>query len=225
MFRKVQLLGRPQTFEFFNLEPTAPIETLNKERGVRSVTIDWVLDNLPHTSLIRRATEDIHDVLRSVEAERGCRAVIDARVQRLMPDMFPSIPGWHMDSVERDDFYGQPDVTKISDHISTFVCTMSSHPEGVSNTKFLADPLTVYVDEAKPIYKQIHEIAESKETWSLPDGHWAFMSHGHVHKASPTVRRGYRMFYRATVLPHVKPKNRGYTDVEQVYVLTEGGGW
>ena len=38
----------------------------------------------------------------------GLSAIIDVRVQRLMPGMFPSIPGWHCDAVPRCSYHGQP---------------------------------------------------------------------------------------------------------------------
>lgn len=226
MLRTVNLAANPQLFEVDPaLAGTFDVEQLNKERGVRSVSFDWIRYNVPASSLVYRLAEDIRDVAMAVAVDKHRVPVIDARVQRLMPGMFPSIPGWHLDGVARSEFHSQPDVTKIVEGVSTFVCTLSTHPEGVSNTRFLAEPASVEVDDTKPVYKQIHSQLIDAETVAVPDGYWAFMEQAHVHCASPTAHRGYRMFFRVTVLPDMMPKNRGFTDVEQVYLLSEENGW
>jgi hypothetical protein len=46
--------------------------------------------------------------------QEGLSAVIDVRVQRLMPGMFPSIPGWHCDAVPRNNYQGQPHFDAIN---------------------------------------------------------------------------------------------------------------
>jgi hypothetical protein len=209
---------------------TKSIEELSNERSVHSCSPNWVIQN--GSPLIKELTlEALKLQKHNYKLPKDLYLVIDTRVQRLMPGMYPSIPGWHCDAVPRSGYYSQPDLTKIHPNAVHFVTTISTHPEGVSNTLYMSTPLNIEFTQDQPIWKQAHRaVINSKENINTQfytglDGTFVVMSSNTLHTAQPTVNRGWRLFYRMSMMP-TPPTNDGkFVDQQQVYLLSEENGW
>src|SRR5690606_11438434 len=105
------------------------------------------------------------DMERAYEA--GLSEVIDVRVQRLMPGMYPSIPGWHCDAVPRPNYFAQPDFSLINPHTFHVTCLVDTSTERqlpVASTEFLAENLKFKYNEKAPVWQQLHRQIE-KQKW------------------------------------------------------------
>lgn len=155
-------------------------------------------------------------------------AVIDVRVQRLMPGMYPSIPGWHCDAVPRDGYYSQPDFTKANQDIRHLVVVQSTEDDGVSRTEYTKSEFNVDLDAKSGfIYKQLHDyIEKSPEVarWQCRQGVLYGFSHFQPHRTMPCTTRGWRMFFRLSYY-HNPPIANKVESVQQVYLLSEANGW
>ncbi len=197
------------------------------EHGVHSWSLDHVIRK--GTPTVARMAADLINVRdRFRDLHPGLFDVCDVRVQRLMPGMFPSIPGWHCDDVPRNGYHSQPDLGAARNGVGHVVGTLSSSGEGVSRTEFVAEEMASFrpiTDE--PVWRQLHRHVEEGEpaTWRAPDGWWVPITWRTPHRATPAVRRGFRIFFRMSMRPrpaHDEPQDR---TVEQVYLLTEENGW
>lgn len=158
----------------------------------------------------------------------GLSAVIDSRVQRLMPNQYPSIPGWHCDAVPRNSYHGQPDFDLINPSAFHVCVLLSSEPCGVSNTQYV-DQHTVFklfTEAGTSLYSQLHnEVERLKPTLlNVRDGQFIKFTPYTVHRAMPTVRRGWRMFFRFSMY-HKPPLENKIQSSMQVYQLSEANGW
>jgi hypothetical protein len=154
-------------------------------------------------------------------------AVIDVRVQRLMPGMYPSIPGWHCDGVPRDTYFAQPDFTKADKTMRHVTLIHSTADDWVSRTQFTEEAMSAELTpEAGMIYKQLHDQIEAYDTGRFqvePGVAYAF-SHFQPHRTMPTTTRGWRMFFRLSYY-HNPPVANKIESVQQVYLLSEANGW
>lgn len=151
--------------------------------------------------------------------------VIDTRVQRLMPGMYPSIPGWHCDGVPRDDYYAQPDFDLIDPSVRHYLALIATDKH-VSNTEFLSEPIKASLDYEKgAMYKQLHQQVEAKSNtrMTINVGEiWRF-NQAAIHRTLPTATRGWRMFFRMSI--YHKPPLNMQSNQQQVYLLSEENGW
>ena len=152
--------------------------------------------------------------------------IIDTRVQRLMPGMYPSIPGWHCDAVPRPSYDAQPDLTKIDPEVKHYTALISTSPD-ISNTEFVVEPIELELDPSSqvPIWKQAHIGIEKNrpKTMFIKPGILYRFDQLTLHKTSPTLKRGWRMFFRLSMY-HNKPLNQKSGSM-QVYLLSEENGW
>lgn len=166
----------------------------------------------------------IHDIYNA--KQEGLSPIIDVRVHRLMPGMFPAIPGWHCDAVPRNNNNGQPHFDAI--HPATFhvTFTLSSEPGGVSNTEFVMDAVKFKIYHPDNVYRQLHEEVErvSPMVRRVDDGVFVKFTPKTVHRATETHRRGWRMFMRFSMY-HKPPIENGVPGQQQVYILSEKTGW
>jgi hypothetical protein len=158
----------------------------------------------------------------------GLSAVVDVRVQRLMPGMYPSIPGWHCDAVPRNSYHGQPDFDLI-DPAAFHVCVLlSSEPCGVSNTQYVDQHMVfkLWQSPERTVYRQLHEEVEKHKPQLIhvKDGEFIKFTPHTVHRAMPTLRRGWRMFFRYSMY-HKPPLENKIANCQQVYILSEANGW
>lgn len=158
----------------------------------------------------------------------GLHEVIDVRVQRLMPGMFPSIPGWHCDSVPRSHYFAQPDFALLNPASCHFTCLVDTDETaiGIANTVFLNEPITFTFDNTQPVWRQLHQQIENgpHRVWYAKPGMVVQFSSRTPHKATACVRRGWRYFFRMSMY-HNPPIVNKVPSCQQVYVLSEENGW
>lgn len=166
------------------------------------------------------------DILRA--EKEGLSSSIDVRVQRLMPGMYPSIPGWHCDAVPRGTSSGQPNFDAIHQRAFHVALLLSTEPCGVSNTQFVDQDMVfkLWDVEGKTRYSQLHaEVEKHKpQVLHVRDGEFVRYSQRTVHRAMPTGRRGWRMYFRYSMIPNAEVRNL-MPEQQQVYILSEEAGW
>lgn len=163
-------------------------------------------------------------------AELNLYPNIDVRVHRLYPGDYPAVPGWHCDGEYRETYHSQPDLSHVPLH-RHLVGTISSHEEGVSLTEFVAEPVTVDINENHPtdgVWQQVHEhiTKVNPRTLTAEDGTLYDFSSFTLHRATPTIHRGWRLFLRASMWH--KPYLNGEGTLarqEYVYRVSETKGW
>ena len=166
----------------------------------------------------------IHDIYKA--KQEGLSAIIDVRVQRLMTGMYPSIPGWHCDAVPRCNYHGQPRFDLINPAAFHVALTLSSEPFGVSNTEYVVDPIRPKLYDNEHVYKDLHEQVEKigPIVQTMADNVFVKFTPKTIHRATPTRRRGWRMFMRFSMY-HKPPIVNGVSGQQQVYLLSEKNGW
>jgi hypothetical protein len=157
----------------------------------------------------------------------GLYEIIDVRVQRLMPGMFPSIPGWHCDSVPRPNYFAQPDFSLLkpeSFHITCIADTEGGN--GIGNTVFLDEEIEFKFNEFKPVWQQLHHQIEMvpRRIRPIQSGQFVKFSSLDPHKAIACHTRGWRLFFRMSMY-HNPPVTNGVPSQQQVYILSEANGW
>lgn len=156
----------------------------------------------------------------------GLSPTVDVRVQRLMPGMYPSIPGWHCDFVPRNPHNGQPDFSLLNPEAFNVCLILSSEPQGVSNTEYVTTTIKPKIWDGDHVYRDLHRQVEriKPETIHVKDGWYAWFNGRTIHKTSPTLRRGVRLFLRYSMVH--KPSILNKVGVQQqVYLLSEENGW
>ena len=208
------------------------IEELEKEQAMYSATPEFCrkhggpitqefLDSIPQSYL-------------DEAKERGLYPNIDVRVHRLYPGNFPAYPGWHCDAQFRETFFGQPRVeqTELSDHL---IATVSSDEEGISRTEFINRNITLDIDnydptEGETFWKIVdQEVNKIKDlpTWLMPDGALTRFDCWTLHRATPAIKRGWRLFLRCAMWYRANLGSGGKLSRQEViYVdLGKGSGW
>jgi hypothetical protein len=179
--------------------------------------------------LTRRALQQIQEMYERPIAhakEKGLSAIIDVRVQRLMPGMYPSIPGWHCDAVPRSGYHGQPNFSAIAPESFHVALILSSEAKGVSNTEYVQTILKPKIWDKDHVYRDLHTLVEKHhpETVIARDGQFVWFTPKTIHRTKPCVRRGVRLFMRYSLYP--KPPIKNVVRGEQmVYLLSEENGW
>lgn len=204
------------------------IEEIADEPSFFSSSLEFVTKHAgPLTKRILSAMESSVNKFWEYRGENE-HLVIDTRVQRLMPGMYPSIPGWHCDNVKRESYYSQPDLSKMTEELSHVLGVISTHEEGVSSPEFIVSSHTIPVnyDSDDAVWKQVHNYIERSKHCvqkALDGGLYAF-SQSTIHRAMPARYRGWRLFFRMSVLC-TPPIGNKLTNSHQVYILSESCGW
>jgi hypothetical protein len=210
-----------------------PIATLAAEPSLFSMTIDEVKE---HGGVLAR--EALNSIFSSpamvsrinLAKDAGLHEVIDVRVQRLMPGMFPSIPGWHCDAVPRDGYHGQPEFAKIHPDSVHFTCIASTDESGVSATEFALSPFSAVFNQDTPIWQQLHR-QMTRRGWGqkiltdqVRNGQILMFDTLTPHRTMPCTVRGWRMFFRLSMY-HAPALKGAIANQQQVYLLSEENGW
>lgn len=158
--------------------------------------------------------------------QEGLSAIVDVRVQRLMPGMFPSIPGWHCDAVPRCQYHGQPNFCAINPAAFHVALTLSSEAAGVSKTEYVMDAIKPKIYDQEHVYRDLHEqvVHIAPRVEQINDGVFVKYTPKTIHRATETHRRGWRMFMRFSMY-HKPPLVNGVQGQQQVYLLSEKNGW
>ena len=163
--------------------------------------------------------------------ELGLYPNIDIRVHKFdlkkIPkefDLYPAIPGWHVDGEYRKTYTSQPDlrVVPTSFHI---ISTISTHPNGVSNTQFLKSSLKIKEAKLLPdlaLWNYVHKHIEgmkNRVTTDIKDGSMLLFDGRSLHRAMPVKRSGWRMFFRMSMWHKPNIGEGQISQQDQVYLL------
>ncbi len=228
VFRMKKYLFSPRFETIAKVSGTASIKELEAEVGVYSATPEFVRRKCGPiaNSILDYIPSSYYDNAKS----RNLTPNVDVRIHRLYPGDFPAYPGWHCDGEFRETYFSQPDLEriKVSDHLT---CTVSSHLDGVSNTQFLGEKFEASIVESTQevnLWGQIDSLLRNRElkTYDSKDGELILFDSWSLHRAMPTKIRGWRLFFRVSMWHKPNLGDGGMlTKQEQVYKLTEGGGW
>lgn len=157
---------------------------------------------------------------------RGMHPVVDTRVHRLMPRMYPAIPGWHCDDVPRSPHTGQPDYSLHNSeayHLAVFIDNASE----VSCTEFLEYGEGFdFIEPGTHVWRTMHSDIEKLELCTIQPSPGAVVRfNGYTpHRATPAIGRGWRFWLRLSMMH--KPALRAPVEgPEQAYVISEENGW
>lgn len=174
----------------------------------------------PLTQKVLRALEPEMPAINAIVEANGRYANIDTERQDLMEGQYPSIPGWHCDamSVTRPGD-GEVEAGIVRDTI-VYTCFVSDQPQGVSQTLFAAEPVTLEVD-TDHVWNSVHRGAERHllHRSKARDGDLVRFDGNTLHRSSECHQSGWRYWFRLTIY-HKPPRNviktRGqvYTPIE-----------
>lgn len=149
-------------------------------------------------------------------------AVIDTRVHMLMPEMYPCIPGWHVDGAPREN--NIPQLHKASDHVTHFImnagdCAPTHMLSGVVG-------FDVEGDEAyKELDAKVNGWLDGDRGYRKAESGVIYKLTGRtIHRGSPATKRGWRWFGRISIGDEATPANEIRTQT-QVYLSTLNQGW
>jgi hypothetical protein len=222
-------VNRPPVFleHLFHSTSTVTLSSLQKEPSMRSCSDVFLSEfggSLAKQALDQTLVNCYTEYHRAKEA--GLSAICDVRTQMLMPEMFPSIPGWHCDAVPRDNYHGQPTFEAVHPRAFHVCLTLSSEKAGVSNTEYVMDAVQPKIWDDAHVYRELHTQVEKikPRVRSAPDGVFVKFWPKTVHRAAPVHRRGIRMFFRFSMVE--KPVIQNVKNApQQVYLLSERNGW
>lgn len=206
-----------------------PIRDMEKESGVYSASPEFVKKNCG--DIARMLLSHVPDWYYAKAEELKLYPNCDVRVHRLYPSDYPAYPGWHCDGEFRETYFSQPDLDRIQVHYH-ITATISTNPDGVSNTQYLCDEFDADVDDSLrdvTLWGQVHNQLEKKQEKRLfdtRDGQMMLFDPWTLHRCMPAKVRGWRLFFRMSMWHKPNLGDGGMiTKQEQVYKLVEGGGW
>lgn len=209
--------------------PTYAIADFDAEIGVFSATPEFVRAHAG--PLANRILDHVPEWYYDRAKDLGLYPNVDVRIHRLYPGDFPAYPGWHCDGEYRETYFSQPDLDKIpvSGHL---ICTLSSHADGVSNTRFLKDEFTCAIKPQKSevtLWGQVDEalrMSGEHNYYDTKDGELLFFDSRSLHEATATKNRGWRLFFRMSMWhrPNLGDGGR-ISKQEHIYKLVQGSGW
>ena len=206
----------------------ASISDLAEEQGVYSASPEFVKSNCG--PIANSILDQIPDSFYTEADEAGLFVNIDVRVHRLYKGDYPAYPGWHCDGEYRETYKSQPDLSRVVPH-KHLVGTVSTEPDGVSLTQFVSEPVTVTigdVSEIDTLWGQVHNQIEQLDpatVWTA-DGDLTQFGSFTLHRATPAVTRGWRLFFRASMWHKPYLGDGGMISrQEQIYQILEGKGW
>lgn len=180
--------------------------------------------NAPITNRILKAIENTYAYKAARVAAIGLNTVIDTRVTQTMAGMFPSIPGWHCDNVPRADGYEQPDLSLIDNRVKHFMCYVSSCSEH-TDTEFAIGEYNIDINKSDVWGSLDRNLTRNPEVdvWSqfLKEGQIVRFSQEAIHRASPTLNPGWRLWFRLSFVD----RNVVNEIRKNVQVYTTVNGW
>jgi hypothetical protein len=207
--------------------PAFSTQELLAEQNFFSCSPLWVREfGGPIAKGALKALERLYEVPIARAKKEGLSAVMDLRVHRLMPEQFPGIPGWHCDFVPRGAYSGQPNFSMCHSSAFHVALLLSDHVKGVSNTQFVNQPMKAFIYSQEHVYHDLHHEVDriAPVLTMVPDGQFVWFNQKTIHRAMPAIHRGVRLFMRFSMIEKPVIVNQR-TYQQQVYVLSEGGGW
>jgi len=212
--------------EFGFIEQYLCIQDLSNEPHFYACSPDFIYNQ--DAPLHHRILNDIqnHSLYKYLESQNNLNIVVDSRVTQTMKGMYPSIPGWHCDSVPRSSNYNQPDLTKIDPNVKHFMCFLSSglnHTEtefAIGEYSLEIDPNNVW-DSVNKGLESANYSCTSKISYTMKckSGEVYLFNQESLHRASPTVNAGWRLFLRLSfdsrpILNKIRKQVQIYTSIQ-----------
>lgn len=164
--------------------------------------------------------------------------VVDTRSHMLMKDMYPCIPGWHHDYVERDRNTGQPDYNSMDYHSEHLLFLIGD----VAPTQFAVGEASYNpVAEGTNVYSQWHKETEEHirqgnlVVHSAPTNTWVLFDDFSMHQGVAAETNAWRFFIRVSRFFKIVDGNRVYLKPPkyaneirkqvQVYMKDPYAGW
>ncbi len=196
------------------LPAVVPTQDIIDEAMVWSA--DWAFTREyggPLTQAVLDALESQRDLLTEIE-DRGRYICIDTEGQFLLLGQYPSIPGWHCDSVPAAA--SAVDLGPQYDDCIHFMVSISDHEDGVSQTLFAADTATMQIDKDH-VWQSVHQQADRLllHRRIIPDGKLVKFSMNTLHMPTACYQQGWRYWFRLSAY-HKPPHNKVLSRV-QIY--------
>ena len=220
------VLFKPNISKLDTVRGQYTINELKKERCLFSADLNYAK---------RRSGPIVNEIIHKiVDGDRGTISdcilnhnkypIVDVRIQRLMPGMYPSIPGYHCDAVERSGYHGQPNIDALNNNAWHYCCIIGSE-HYISMTQYVSQEREIQIDTRQPVWKQVHKaVANANPSCYLPSqGDIIKFNSSTIHAATPAVARGWRLFFRLSMY-HEPPLNEEPSQM-MAYVLSEENGW
>lgn len=219
----------PEILTVGGFQGMATVGELAEEVGVYSASPDFVMKRCG--PIARNILAQVPDEFFGECSRKGLYPNIDVRIHRLYPGDYPAVPGWHTDGEFRGDYHAQPELDRVVDH-HHLVGTVSTGVDGVSLTEAVTEPFRAVIDEpdaGNTLWSQVHRQVETNKPKSmkLEDGVLTSMGSFTLHRATPAMIRGWRLFFRLSMWhrPYLNAEGGCISRQEQVYRLSEAKGW
>lgn len=197
-------------------------ETLLSQQGMFAADFNFAYNN--SIPIVQEMLDAIPDWYHNMASEQGKELNIDIRVHKLEKGDYPASPGWHVDASQRETaFENNAERTDVE---ASLVGTISSHPDGVSNTVFVQNVINLdedYESLTNNNNKLLQEKLEGEtmETIRTEDGIWTLFDPYTIHNVESSRNNGVRLFARASIWEKPNGHKPGLTKTEQVYRLDE----
>lgn len=199
---------------------TAEKDELLKQQGMYAADFDFAYEH--STPIVQEMLKSIPEWYHNLAKEQGKELNVDIRVHELEKGDYPASPGWHVDASQRETaFQNNADLTAVE---ASLVGTISTHPEGVSNTVFVQN--VIHIDEhyenlTKDNNKLLQDnlIEKDLETVRTVDGVWTLFDPYTIHNVEASRNDGVRLFARVSIWDKPAGHKPGLTKTEQVYRL------
>jgi hypothetical protein len=206
------------------IEPVVAMETIIAEPMLWGASWEFSREHGgPLTQRVLDALEPELPEMQAIARPHGRYLNIDTESQDLIEGQYPSIPGWHCDAMSvRRPNDGEAEAQIARDTI-VYTCFLSTEPQGVSQTLFAAEPLTLEVD-TDHVWNSVHRGAERflLHREKGRDGDVIRFDGNTLHRSSECHRTGWRYWFRLTIYP--KPPKNIIKNRVQVYTPIESRG-
>lgn len=212
----------PEYRKVGDVKPTFPDQTLLEQQGMFGADLQFAYDHATEPlKLILDAIPE--DYLVQAEAT-GLELNIDARVHELWVGDYPASPGWHCDAPQRETVFS--DKAKTTPVKYSLISNVSSHPDGVSNTVFAKEGVTLQTDTMDyAAWQEMdkHYGTDLSQYVITNDGELLIFSPYTPHCIQPAKNDGVRMFVRISQWKKPEGFTPGLTKSEQVYRMVNFG--
>lgn len=200
---------------FFGL---AEKDELLSQQGMFAADFAFAYDN--SIPVVKDMLDAIPDWYHNMASEQGKELNIDIRVHELSKGDYPASPGWHVDASQRETAFENN--AQRTDVEASLVGTISTHPEGVSNTVFVQNVINLENDyEAltrdNNKLLQAELVGKHMDTVRTEDGVWTLFDPYTIHNVEAARNDGIRLFVRVSIWKKPIDHVPGLTRTEQVY--------
>lgn len=197
-------------------------ETLLSQQGMYAADFNFAYKN--SIPVVQEMLDSIPQWYHDLAIEQGKELNVDIRVHELKKGDYPASPGWHVDASQRETaFQNNADLTAVE---ASLVGTISSHPNGVSNTIFVQNVINIDEDY-EALTKNNNKLLQEKiidkhlETVQTVDGVWTLFDPYTIHNIEQSKNDGVRLFARVSIWNKPDGHTPGLTKTEQVYRIDE----